>query len=92
MGTKSRPKPEKLAAKLLKIRTDVGLSQDDFIERLGLRGVLVSASVSQYERGVREPSYVVLLKYAKFAGISTDYLIDDELELPNQFLGKQKQK
>lgn len=81
MGTKSRPKPKKLAAKLLKIRTDAGLSQDDFIDRLGLRGVLVSASVSQYERGIREPSYVVLLKYAKFAGISTDYLIDDELEM-----------
>ncbi len=81
MGKKSRPKPEKLAAKLLKIRTDVGLSQDDFIERLGLQGVLVSASVSQYERGVREPSYIVLLKYAKFAKVSTDYLIDDELEL-----------
>lgn len=82
MGTKSRPKPEKLAAKLLKIRTDSGLSQDDFIDKLGLRGVLVSASISQYERGVREPSYIVLLKYAKFAKVSTDFLIDDELELP----------
>ncbi len=82
MGTKSRPKPENLAAKLLKIRTDAGLSQDDFIVRLGLRGVLVSASISQYERGLREPSYIVLLKYARFAGVSTDYLIDDELNLP----------
>ena len=81
MGTKSRPKPEKLAAKLLKIRTDSGLSQDDFIDKLGLQGILVSASISQYERGIREPSYIVLLKYAKFAKVSTDCLIDDELEL-----------
>ena len=81
MGTKSRPKPERLAEKLLKIRTDSGLSQDDFIDRLGLRGVLVSASILQYERGVREPSYIVLLKYAKFAKVSTDCLIDDELHL-----------
>ncbi|HEX8286722.1 MAG TPA: helix-turn-helix transcriptional regulator [Pyrinomonadaceae bacterium] len=82
MGTKSRPKPEKLAAKLLKIRNNAGLSQDDFIDRLGLRGILVSASISQYERGVREPSYLVLLKYARFAGVSTDVLIDDDLDLP----------
>lgn len=82
MGTKSRPRPERLAEKLRKIRTDLDLSQDELIERLGLKGELLSASVSQFERGVREPSYLILLKYARFAGISTDLLIDDELELP----------
>lgn len=82
MGTKSRPRPKRLAEKLLKIRSDLGLSQDELIERLDLKGELFSASVSQFERGVREPSYIVLLKYARFAGISTDILIDDKLDLP----------
>lgn len=52
MGTKSRPRPKRLAEKLLKIRTDLGISQDELIERLGLTGEIFSASISQYERGV----------------------------------------
>lgn len=82
MGTKQRPRPKRLAEKLLKIRIDSGLSQDELIDRLGLKGSLFSASVSQFERDFREPNYIVLLKYARLAGISTDYLIDDELDLP----------
>jgi transcriptional regulator with XRE-family HTH domain len=39
------------------------------------------AAVSQYERGTREPSLLVLLKYARLIGTSTDVLIDDKLEL-----------
>lgn len=81
MGTKQRPKPKRLAEKLLKIRTEMGVSQDELIDRLGLKGNLFSASVSQFERGIREPSYIVLLKYARLVGNSTDALIDDELEL-----------
>jgi hypothetical protein len=34
-----------------------------------------------HPRGKREPSLLVLLRYAKIAGISTDVLIDDNLEL-----------
>src|SRR5215213_11183503 len=84
MGTKQRPRPERFAEKLLKIRTDLGISQDELINRLGLADEIFSASISQYERGVREPSYIVLLKYARLAGISTDVLIDDELDLPEK--------
>lgn len=82
MGTKSRPKPKRLAEKLLKIRTKLGLSQDDLIDRLSLKGEVFSASISQYERGVREPSLPLLLAYARLADISTDVLIDDQLDLP----------
>jgi len=82
MGTRQRPRPKRLAEKLLKIRTDLELSQDELIEKIGLTGSLFSASVSQFERDVREPNYIVLLKYARLAGVSTDYLIDDELNLP----------
>ena len=81
MGTKQRPRPQKLAEKLLKIRTDLGISQDELIDKLGLKGTLFSASVSQFERGIREPNYIILLAYARLADISTDILIDDELDL-----------
>lgn len=81
MGTKQRPRPKRLAEKLLKIRIDLGISQDELIDRLGLKGSIFNATISQFERDLREPSYIVLLKYARLIGISTDILIDDELEL-----------
>jgi len=40
--------------------------------------------VSLYEIGERTPSLLVVLTYAKAAGISTDLLIDDSAELPDK--------
>lgn len=81
MGTKSRPKPKFLADKLKRIRLSRGLSQNEIIEELGVDENIVRSTISAFERGVREPSYLVLLKYARLAGISTDVLIDDALDL-----------
>jgi transcriptional regulator with XRE-family HTH domain len=41
-----------------------------------------SGAISRFENGQREPSLLVILEYAKLAGISTDVLIDDKLSLP----------
>ena len=84
MGRTSREKPERLAEKLLQIRLALDLSQGDLLSRLGLTERLNRDDVSKYERGVREPSLPVLLRYARAAGISTDVLIDDELDLPKK--------
>lgn len=81
MGTRSRPKPEHLAKKLKQIRVSLGLSQSEIIERLGVEESIVRSTISAFERGVREPSYPMLLKYARLGGVSTDVLIDDTLEL-----------
>lgn len=81
MGTRSRPKPRHLARKLRQIRLSLGLSQDGLIERLGVEEEVVRSTISAFERGVREPSYPLLLKYARLAGVSTDLLIDDDAEL-----------
>jgi len=81
MGTKTRQKPRFLAKKLTQIRLSLGLSQNELIQRLGLENELVRSTISAFERGTREPSYLVLLKYARAAGISTDVLIDDDLSL-----------
>jgi len=82
MGTATRPKPVRLAEKLRQIREAFGLSQSQMLRRLELDEELFRSSVSAYEHGKREPPYPVLLRYARVAGVCTDTLIDDELDLP----------
>jgi transcriptional regulator with XRE-family HTH domain len=78
-----RQKPERLAEKLKQIRLSLGLSQDGMVERLGLTEEFFRSRISAYELGNREPPLPVLLKYARLVGVSTDVLIDDELDLPD---------
>lgn len=88
MGGKPRPKPARLAEKLLRIRTLLGLSQNELIKRLGVD--LTQNRISDYELDMGEPPLPVLLLYARLAGISTDVLIDDELDLPAKLPAKPK--
>ena len=81
MGTRTRAKPKYLAKKLKQIRLTLGLSQNEIIVKLGVGETIVRSTISAFERGVREPSYPVLLKYARIADVSTDVLIDDTLKL-----------
>lgn len=78
----SRKKPGRLAEKLLQIRLYLDLSQGGMLERLGLSDEFSRSRISAYELGNREPPLLVLLKYARSVGVSTDVLIDDELDLP----------
>ena len=85
MGQSSRPRPARLAQKLLELRESLGLSQNQIIDRLGLSGELTQSRVSSYERNVREPLLTHLLLYARRclgSGAYLENLIDDELELP----------
>jgi transcriptional regulator with XRE-family HTH domain len=82
MGKRSRPKPQRLAEKLLQIRLAYDLSQNGMIRRLGLEDELVQADVSSFELGTREPALPHLLRYARTAGVTVDVLIDDDLDLP----------
>jgi transcriptional regulator with XRE-family HTH domain len=83
MGRRARRRPEYLAKKLREIRNGLGgLSQCELIERLGLAGHIDRSEISSFEKGVREPDLLTLKAYAFGAGISTDHLIDDDLELP----------
>lgn len=82
MGKAQRPKPKRLAEKLLQIRLNLGLSQTELIKRLDFKDLeLVQGTISTYELGKREPSLPLLLAYSRLAGISTDVLIDDELDI-----------
>lgn len=84
MGQSSRPRPERLSEKLLEVRSKLGLSQNELIKRLGLSDELTQARVSAYERAVREPQLLVLLRYAEIAGVYVDALINDALDLPEK--------
>lgn len=86
-----RLKPERLAEKLLQIRLFLGLSQDGMLRRLGMDDVYIRSRISAYELGNREPHLPILLKYARCVGISTDVLIDDEVELPERLRKASKQ-
>ena len=59
------------------------LSQVGMAEALDFPSVHPT-NISGYETGKREPPYPVLLKYARFVGISTDILIDDKVDLPKR--------
>lgn len=81
MGRGSREKPTKLGKKLAQIRRNLGVSQDGLVRALGLSTKLTRNDISKYERGVREPSLSVLLKYARAARVNVEVLIDDDLRL-----------
>lgn len=84
--TKELRQPKRLGVKLAAIRRHFQLSQNDLIARLGFTGDLVREEISAFERGVRVPPVVVLLGYARAAGVSVEVLIDDKLELPPQLV------
>ncbi|HEY0171935.1 MAG TPA: helix-turn-helix transcriptional regulator [Pyrinomonadaceae bacterium] len=82
MGSRPRMKPEHLAEKLRRIREALGLSQSEMWRHLGVEDLIWAKQISTYELGKNEPPLLILLKYAEAAGVSTDVLIDDRLDLP----------
>ena len=92
MGEKARPKPARLPEKLLQIREAFGLSQSEIMKRLGVEDMVALSQISEFETGKREPSLILLLKYARLAGVCVDMLIDDKLNLPDKLPAKPKHK
>jgi transcriptional regulator with XRE-family HTH domain len=84
MGRANKPKPARLAKKLLQIRTALGLSQNEMIRRLRLPESIKQGSVSGYELGTRIPPPQVLLRYAEVARVWIDVLVDDDLDMPEK--------
>jgi transcriptional regulator with XRE-family HTH domain len=90
MGGAARIRPERLAGKLRQVREALGLSQTEMLRRLGFEGVIAYHRISNYELGTGEPPLPVLLAYARLAGVSTDVLIDDALDLPSRLPARPK--
>jgi transcriptional regulator with XRE-family HTH domain len=85
-----RRKPERLSEKLRQIRQALGLSQAEMLRRLGVEDLIAYHSISKYELGLREPPLVILLQYARAAGVSMETLADDDLDLPDRLPVKPK--
>ena len=83
----ARQRAERLAEKLLRVRLELGLSQTEMLRRLGAEEMVAYTRISEYERGLREPPLPILLRYARAAGVPTEVLIDDELDLPDKLPG-----
>jgi transcriptional regulator with XRE-family HTH domain len=59
---------------------------------MGAEELIAQNTISEYELGKREPSLLILLKYAEAAGVCLDTLANDELNLPVKLPGKPKHK
>lgn len=90
MKNASRTRSARLASKLLHIRSELGLSQSEMLDRLGFSEQLFRSNISQYELGAREPPLPVLLSYARVANVFVDALIDDDLDLPRKLPSAKK--
>ena len=87
MARRARVRPERLPEKLLRIRLALGLSQSEFLRRLGLDDAMDYRRISEFERGTTEPHLSVLLQYARVAGVHMEDIVDDELDLPDRLPG-----
>jgi transcriptional regulator with XRE-family HTH domain len=87
-----RFRPRRLGEKLREIRLALGLSQMEMVKRLGLEDEIWYTQISGYELGRRDPPLTILLQYARAANVSTDVLIDDEMDLPAKLPAKSRHR
>lgn len=80
MGRSRRNKPLLLSHKLLAIRKRLQMSQTAMARALGL--TVHYSAVSNFELGTREPDLLIVLRYARLAGVPMETIVDDNLSLP----------
>lgn len=80
MGRSRRNKPLKLSHKLLAIRKRLGKSQTEMARALELK--VHYSAVSNFELGTREPDLIIVLRYARLAGVAMEVIVDDQMSLP----------
>ena len=77
----SKQPPTKLGKKLKSIREYLNLTLDEMAEALGRHDPGRRSRIHEWETGKRQPDLASLLAYARLVDVSTDVLIDDEIEL-----------
>lgn len=68
-----------ISEKILKLRKEKGLSQEAFAEKLGVS----RQSVSKWESSGSLPDIDKIIAMSELFGVSTDYLLKDEMTEPN---------
>lgn len=58
--------------RLRELREEHGLTQDQLAHELGLH----VNTISQYERGLREPDFAMVRKICAFFKVTSDYLLE----------------
>jgi transcriptional regulator with XRE-family HTH domain len=86
MGS-ARPRPRRLAEKLLHIRQSLGFSQPEIVKRLGVAEMIHYTNISKYELDKNEPPLMILLAYAKLAQVHLEVIVDDDIDLPRKLPG-----
>jgi transcriptional regulator with XRE-family HTH domain len=84
MGLAERPRPARLAEKLLHIRRTLNLSQNGLLRALGVYDEHYREDVSKFELDLREPSGLLLLRYARLVNVCVEVLLDDNLDMPRR--------
>ncbi len=80
MGRLRRNKPMRLSEKLLAIRKRLEMSQTQMARALELK--VHYSAISNFELGTREPDLLIVLRYARLAGVPMETIVDDQLNLP----------
>lgn len=70
----------KLSEKILDLRKQHGMSQEDLAERLGIS----RQAISRWESGTVLPDSVNVLQLSKLFGVTTDYLLNDDYVCNNE--------
>ena len=86
MGS-ARPRPRRLAEKLLQIRQSLALSQSEIVKQMGISEMIHYSNISKYELDKNEPPLMILLAYAKLAQVHLEVIVDDEVDLPRKLPG-----
>jgi transcriptional regulator with XRE-family HTH domain len=61
--------------RMVKARKDAGMSQSDMAERMGIS----RRSITRYEDGHSEPSTAVLVAWAYFTNVQTNWLLGEDV-------------
>ena len=83
----ARPRPRRLAKKLGQIRNTLGLSQSELLRQLRVQDEIPYTRISDYELDKNEPTLMVLLEYARVAGVHLEEIVDDRVDLPTELPG-----
>ena len=83
MARYRREAPKKLGSKMREIRSRLEMTQEEVAKYLGTD----SGAISRYERGLREPSLLEVLAFARMSGVGMELLVDDKIKLAKKRSG-----
>jgi transcriptional regulator with XRE-family HTH domain len=72
--------PQYLGVKLKNIRISLGYTLEEMGKAVGKESASLRSRIFEWEKGLRNPDLISLLKYARLANVYVDDLIDDDCQ------------